>query len=544
MKKVSQVDFGDYFKLPNPGLRAYLLHTGVGSDEVIRFALWQDRDVSRVIEDWNDILLSEKVDSKMPGLESYELEMRGKIGPLSVQLPLSQRIESIEQYYTAIKTKSQPIDPRAITAFQETLIPVRGISLRSQAATVRNMRLSTNSGNPYFNKKRRLVLGDTLPILGFGDMGDGTYQQYLNHGYSTYAMCAVLGWRGQEGGPEPDDVKQRVVWMMPLALNVAELQWYQPAITAWQKRNINSAYISMRAVEEKITRFFDSKGDEYAIVTDFSKFDQHFNSDLQNAAKQCIEFMGDFKTCPDQAGGYYRNWLVEVFPIKYNIPLLCSENLMYIGAHGMGSGSGGTNFDECCSHGCMQHEAAILNGATLNPYSNAYGDDGYLSFKGIDVDKVISAYTSHGQEMNPEKQSADKHSAVYLRRYFHDSYRDDKGIMLGVYSTFRALGRLLYQERFYDPEVWSKEMVILRALSILENCKNHPLFHQFIDFAEKGDKYKLGLKLPGFLDSLGTQVKKANDMIPDFLGYTKSLQGDDASGIENWEVVKYLKSKA
>lgn len=543
MKKVTQVDFGAYFKTPNPGLRAYLHHTGVGSDEVIRFALWQDKDVSRVIEDWNDILLSEKVDSKMPGLEAYELEMRDKIGPLSVQLPLSQRIESIEQYYTAIETKSQPIDERAIRAFQETLIPVRGVSSRSQSETVRNMRLSTNSGNPYF-MKRRLALGDTMPILGFGDYLNGTYLQFLKNGTSVFATCAILGWRGQEGGPTPDDVKQRVVWMMPLAVNIAELQWYQPAITAWQKRNINSAYISMRAVEEKITRFFDSKGDEYAIVTDFSKFDQHFNRDLQESAKQCITFMGDFKTVPDQAGGYYRNWLEEIFPIKYNIPLMCSENLMYTGAHGMGSGSGGTNFDECCAHGCMQHEAAILNGATLNPFSNAYGDDGYLSFEGIDVDKVISAYSSHGQEMNPDKQSADKHSAVYLRRYFHDSYRDSLGIMLGVYSTFRALGRLLYQERYYDPEVWSKEMVILRALSILENCKNSPIFYKFVDFVRKGDKFELGLKIPGFLDRLARQVKKANEMIPDFLGYTKTLQGDDGSGIENWAVVKYLKSLA
>lgn len=542
MKKITQVDFGDYFKTPNPGLRAYLNHVEVGSDEIVRTPFWESISPEKVIERWSDRFTSYNVDSKMPGLEAFELEMRGKIGPLSVQQPLSNRIDSVEQYYTAIQSKSQPIDKRAIDAFKLSVQSARGISLRSQRETVRSMRLSTNSGNPYF-MKRRLAIGDTLPILGFGNMGDGTYQQYLKDGYSTWSMTAVLGWRGQEGGPEKDDVKQRVVWMYPLALNIAELQWYQPAIVAWQKRNINSAYISMRAVEVKITNLFDSKGDEYVVVTDFSKFDQHFNSDLQNAARDIVSYLGDWKTRPDKAGGYYLDWINEVFPIKYNIPLLCSPNLQYFGPHGMGSGSGGTNFDECCSHGAMQHEAAILNGATLNPFSNAYGDDGYLSFKGIDVDKVISAYTSHGQEMNPAKQSVDKHSAVYLRRYFHDSYRDSQGIMLGVYSTFRALGRLLYQERYYDPEVWSKEMVILRALSILENCANSPVFTQFVDFCVEGDKFKLGLSLPGFLDRLSAQVKKANDMIPDFLGYTKTLQNDAALGIENWKVVKYLKSK-
>lgn len=542
MNKVTQVDLGSYFKIPNPGLRAYLLHTEEGSDDIVRTPLWGKANPNEVVDRWSDILLSLHVDSKMPGLESYELEMRSKIGPLSVQAPLKDRIESIEQYYTAIKAKSQPIDVRAISAFCNGIKHVRGVSLRSQRETVRSMRLSTNSGNPYF-MKRRLAVKPTLPILGFGDMEDGTFQQYLNGGESTWPVVAVLGWRGQEGGPEKEDVKQRVVFMFPLAVNIAELQWYQPAIQAWQKHHVNSAYENMRAVEVKITNLFNTKGDDYVIATDFSKFDQHFNSDLQNAAKQIIEYMGDFKTKPDAAGGYYSDWLAQVFPIKYSIPLLCSQSLLYEGPHGMGSGSGGTNFDECCAHGAMQHEVAILHGKRLNPFSNAYGDDGYLSYEGIDVDDVISAYTSHGQEMNPDKQMVDKHSVVYLRRYFHDSYRDSQGIMLGVYSTFRALGRLLYQERFYDPEVWSKEMVILRALSILENCKNSPVFHQFIDFVEQGDIFQLGRKIPGFLSSLGRKAKKANEMVPDFLGYTKSLQGEDLSGIENWEVVKYLKSK-
>lgn len=541
MKKITQLNLSTWFKVPNPGLRAYLVHTVNGSDEIVRCPFWDGEDPAKVVDRWSDLLLSYHVDSKMPGLESYELEMRSKIGPLSVQKPLSERIDSIEQYYSAIDKPRIPIDERAIESMKVTLTPVRGIRIRSQNCTVMQMRKSTNSGAPYFTKRRRVV-SDTLPCWCTQQGQDTRIRLALGTEQSEVrSSCAVLGWRGQEGGPTKDDVKQRVVWMFPFSININELQFYQPAILAWQRRHINSAYESMRAVEEKITKFFDTKGDDYCVVTDFSRFDQHFNSALQDAAKELIEYqLGPEKTWNQET----YNWLSDVFPIKYNIPLLCSENLMYTGPHGMGSGSGGTNFDECLAHGAMQHEAAILNGATLNPYSNAYGDDGYLSFKGIDVDKVISAYALHGQQMNPSKQSVDKHSAVYLRRYFHDSYRDSNGIMLGVYSTFRALGRLLYQERFYDPEEWSGEMVTLRALSILENCKNSPIFHQFVDFVEKGDKYRLGLAIPGFLTSLSTRVKKANEMIPDFLGYTKTLQGDDASGIENWEVVKYLKSKA
>lgn len=541
MKKITQLDLGTWFKVPNPGLRAYLNHTDQGSDEIIRCPFWDGDDPRKVVDRWSDQLLSYHVDSKMPGLEAFELEMRSKIGPLSVQLPLSDRIDSIEQYYSAITKPRKPIDERAIKSMEATLRPVRGIRLRSQQHTVEQMRKSTNSGAPYFTK-RRLVVEKTIPCACTQD-GDET-RIWLARGTNKSVVlpsCAVLGWRGQEGGPEKDDVKQRVIFMFPFSINVNELQFYQPAIEAWQKCHINSAYESMRAVEVKLTNLFNTKGDNFVVVTDFSKFDQHFNPALQDATRKLIEFqLGPESTWSQDT----YNWLNDVFPIKFNIPLLCSSNLMYVGEHGMGSGSGGTNFDECCAHGAMQHEVAILQGKTLNPFSNAYGDDGYLSYEGIDVDDVISAYMSHGMDMNPSKQSVDKHSAVYLRRYFHDSYRDSQGIMLGVYSTFRALGRLLYQERFYDPEIWSGEMVTLRALSILENCKNSPIFHEFVQFVIKGDKYRLGLAIPGFLDSLTTKVKRANEIIPNFLGYTRTLQKDDVSGIQNWEVVKYLKSLA
>lgn len=534
MKKSTQPNLANYFNLPNPGLRAYFLHVTEGQTEDYRPPFWEGKSREEVVSQWTEVFDSLDVDSKMPGLKAFELGMKTKVGPLSVQAPLSERIPSIEQYYTAIQAKSQPLNPQAIEAVKKSLMPVRGIRLRSQVNTVRNMRLSTNSGNPYF-QKRRAVVQKSVPATLLRSEQDTIYQLLASG--KRWPVAAVLGWRGQEGGPEKDDVKQRVVWMFPFSVNVCELQAYQPMIEAWQKANINSAYVSLRAVEVKITRFFDTKGDNYCIVTDFSKFDQHFNSDLQDAAKEIEAFM----LTPSRET---EEWLENVYPVKFNIPLICSDKLMYFGTHGMGSGSGGTNFDECCAHAALQHEVAILKGKTLNPYSNAYGDDGYLSYEGIDVDDVISTYESHGQEMNPDKQDVDKHSAVYLRRYFHDSYRDKEGIMLGVYSTFRALGRLLGQERFYDPDEWGPKMVELRALSILENCANSPIFEQFVDFVMKGDKYRLGLDIPGFLDSLPSEVKRATELIPDFLGYTKTLQQDDATGISNWRVVKYLKSKA
>lgn len=172
------------------------------------------------------------------------------------------------------------------------------------------------------------------------------------------------------------------------------------------------------------------------------------------------------------------------------------------------------------------------------------GDDGILSFPGITAKDVMQVYQLHGQDMNLSKQEESTQFCTYLRRWHHDKYRMNN-VCVGVYSTYRALGRLCEQERFYDPEVWGPKMVALRQLSILENCKYHPLREQFVEFCMKGDKYKLGIDIPGFLDKIEHFAQEAIDLMPDFLGYTKSLEkSDKAYGINSWWVVNYLRSKA
>jgi hypothetical protein len=349
--------------------------------------------------------------------------------------------------------------------------------------------------------------------------------------------AAVLGWRGQEGGPTDEDVKQRVVWMFPFGVNISELQFYQPAIEQAQKFDLVPAWVSMEAVDRRITKLFDTKGTRDLIVcTDFSKFDQHFNADMQQCAKNIISSMLNNTSAS-------RTWLEQTFPAKYMMPLAYDYGKLRFGKHGMGSGSGGTNFDETLVHRALQYEAAQSHNAKLNPNSQCLGDDGILSYPGITAEDVMQAYTKHGQEMNLDKQYTSTHDCTYLRRWHDADYREGD-VCVGVYATYRALGRLCEQERFYDPEVWGPKMVALRQLSIIENCKYHPLREEFAEYCMKGDKYRLGIDIPGFLDNIEHYAKESIDLMPDFLGYTRSLQRDESStGINDWWIVKFLKSK-
>lgn len=75
--------------------------------------------------------------------------------------------------------------------------------------------------------------------------------------------------------------------MMAFSLNLNELRFYQPAIAAIQKHELIPAYVSKECVNRSVTNLFDTKGkDDLVICTDFSSFDQHFNEDMQAAAKQ------------------------------------------------------------------------------------------------------------------------------------------------------------------------------------------------------------------------------------------------------------------
>nr|UDL14579.1 MAG: putative RNA-dependent RNA polymerase [Jiangsu picobirnavirus 88] len=520
-------------------LRTYLTNAGKGNSKIYTAPFAGDTPIEDVMSEWDNTLKS--ISAEWPSLYEFEKDLANKVGPLSIQKPIRDRLDDIRHYYEDILLSSKPISEQAIDATLKEFSVIRGLRVRSQKKTLDLMKKSTSSGSPWFTKKRN-VLQDILPcdVLWYGGRHPGVDALIQD---VPWSQPAVLGWRGQEGGMSADDVKQRVVWMFPFAVNLCELQVYQPLIEAAQKSNLVAPWVSNDAVDVNVTKLFDTKGKNDLIVcTDFSKFDQHFNEDMANCAESLLR--GILTANQDS-----ERWLDHVFPCKFFIPLAWEagkrgdyEYVTYFqGRHGMGSGSGGTNADETLAHRALQHEVALHSDQKLNPYSMCLGDDGILTYPGITVEDVVESYQSHGQECNLSKQYASTQDCVFLRRWHHEKYRPN-GTCAGVYSTMRAIGRLRYLERFMDPEFWGAEMVALRQLSIIENCKWHPLFTEFIQFCMKRDKFRLGLDIPGFMDNISKLAIEATDHMPDFLGYTKTLQGEGPDGIESWEVVKYLKS--
>lgn len=520
-------------------VRAYLGNVREGQPKVYTAPFAKGQSMDEVLKDWNTVLVS--IQDKWPSLYEFENDLAKKVGPMSVQKPISERMDDISHYYEDILLSSTPVDPMAIHCVTAEFLGLSGLRLRSARETVDLMKKSTNSGSPYFTKRRNVVR-ETLrsPTMTHMTAKGRVVCTTDDDTRDVYELVATVGWRGQEGGPSEEDVKQRVVWMFPFGINILELEVYQPLIEGAQRLHYVPAWESMDAVDRRITQLFDTKNpDDLIVCTDFSRFDQHFNKHMSECAKTILTRLLTKDARSEE-------WLRDIFPIKYTIPLCIGWEDDHVGLcrglHGMGSGSGGTNVDETLAHRALQWEVALRHGAKLNPNSQCLGDDGILSYPGITVEDVVESYSSHGQECNADKQYASTQDCVYLRRWHHNDYRKD-GICVGVYSTNRALGRLRYLERFMDPAFWSPEMVALRQLSIINNCEHHPLREEFVHFCMKRDKYRLGIDIPGFFDNITEIAIEATSHMQDFLGYTKTLQGEGPQGIKDWWVVKYLNSQ-
>nr|UAW00487.1 MAG: RNA-dependent RNA polymerase [Porcine picobirnavirus] len=516
----------DAYKLPHPQLKSYFQRQVVGNTEVYTTKFADKQGFDNSVDDWNRYLTKHLTD--WPSLLEFELHMQSKIGPLSYMVPLRERIPGIIEYYEDVKGEWLPVDPQAIQRVAEKWGASNRLMLASIEQVIDQMKKSTNSGSPYFTK-RRLVLERGLVgvVVREGD------KWYTITPDGKYRLVATLGWRGQEGGPDVTDVRQRILWMFPMDLNIREAQVYFPLVNYCQRHNYVSSWLGNDAVDRRITALFDSKApDDYVVGTDFTRFDQHFGRACSDAAASVLARLFAHTSEWDE-------WITDIYPAKYHIPMVYRWGKAMIGVHGMASGSGGTNGDETVAHSTFQEEAALTAGKRLNPNSMCLGDDGVLSYPGIDVDHVLECYTAHGVVMNTDKQHVSRHDAEYLKRWHHESYRIDN-VCVGVYSTMRALGKLKYMERYHDPKVWGSKAVATRALSIIENCCYHPLRNEFLDFCIERDPFRLGLDIPGYIEHLEDEINVAT--ANGILGYqyTDSLSPKPA---KSWWVVQALRSR-
>jgi hypothetical protein len=187
-------------------LKTFLGRILEGQDKVYTAPFAKGMSMEEILHDWFKTLVSIK--DKWPTLYEFEEDLANKVGPLSVQLPVMDRLKDIEHYYDDICLSSEPINEAAIKAVINEFSSVRTLDVRAQAATVDNMKKSTSSGTPLMTKRRK-VIQETIPLKLWTTKGR-VQDAIVSYPIGEYDGAAVLGWRGQEGGPDSKTVNKGV----------------------------------------------------------------------------------------------------------------------------------------------------------------------------------------------------------------------------------------------------------------------------------------------------------------------------------------------
>lgn len=510
-----------------------------GKQPTSRTPLYKDSSEEEVFDNWLTILSRYEENDVLKPLITYDKSRMSKVGPQGGYPPFSERTSDFTDYYTIPEQDDFEIDYELCAEISKEVFggarDKRPLSPQNVADRDQyDDKLQTNSGAPDYGKRKDpMILAKAV-----ADAVSGQWKKY----------CMILGSRSQRG-------KARFIFMAPFSLNLVEKTYLYPLMEIIRQNDnpFFSAWEGFSEVELGFDRQEFFKG-AFFIQQDYTAMDKSLN---QTTIKIFLAIVRPvFQT-------KYQDDFSELVYHIFNIPIMVSLGKLYVGVHGMPSGSGFTNFFESIISYYVWKLNDKVGGLTI-PKAQGLGDDLAFSVQAPgdlreynksdmydlwlktameNAPGVISDISSSiGLNVQPEKQLIDRYTTIYLQRFFDVRIPNPKNdLVLGMYPSILALNTAMNPERFHDPRKWSSKMEILRWIMILENCKNLPYFEDLVQFFIEGDKFKLGLEDPEFFELLPS-IYEDSKLIKGFLP-TYNQEGIDR-GIDEFETVKYLKKLA
>jgi hypothetical protein len=457
--------------------------------------MW-DRRFNSLRDEMNNVLIS------------LELSNRSKFSPRSIAKPWSSRLPSVEEYYEGrprVYSFSPNADP--LDVFLPNTMSLRAISLSNAINSLKN---NTNSGLPYYCRKSRIK--DRL-------------SDDFNYLLIRQDPC-VLFTRTQENN------KTRNVWGYPVVDTLNESMIYQPLLSHQRNLSWRAALRSPDSVSFEVTKLLSRAMNENKSIlsVDFTSFDSSVTPKLIDQSFKYILSLFQPKFWEQ----------IEYIANRFaNIPLLTPDGII-TGSHGVPSGSTFTNEVDSLS----QYFAALSSKTVNDSDFNIQGDDGVYLVENSKVNHLLAGFNDSNLKIHDigDKSYYDSNYCIYLQNLFHTDYYSGNGLIGGIYPTYRALNRILYQERWSDFEDYGlsgKDYYSIRTISILENVKYHPLFKEFVEFIVSLDKYSLEYTQEG-LAKYCNMLKLNNSSE----GFMNNQYGDNVSGLNSFETVKIIREIA
>lgn len=478
-------------------MSSYLLRTSTGSDSTYMSPPYDKIGTKDILADI-DGMMAANTGKLNTILQQLETEQRAKIGPRSIAKSYEDRIPQITSHFG-----SGDAIPKLKALSSDYKYNLRPLAHRHAISLLKN---DTNSGLPYFTRKSKVK--------------DRLLKEMDEKGKIDYPC--ILFTRTQEGN------KTRDVWGYPIYDTLKEMRYYKPLLDVQKKVRYRKALLSPDSIDSAMTSIINkannNKSTSILVSIDFSSFDSTIKKEIQ---KVCFEYI---KECFQPV---YHSEIDDIFN-RFNSIALWTPKGIIQGEHGVPSGSTFTNEVDSIA----QATIALGNDYVELDNFQVQGDDGVYLIPTNRVDNFLSSFSNCGLRINQDKSSINNRHCFYLQCLYDPFYRSDDGIIRGIYPIYRALNRIMYQERWQDFEDYNlsgKDYYSIRNISILENVKQHPLFEDFVKIVLKYDKYHLDFNyqsLTNYVEMVGKT--KGND---DFMSHR---YGDNIKGIKNFETFKLI----
>jgi hypothetical protein len=377
-----------------------------GKREVIQHPVLLRQNLQLIINDWDDIYNS-KISLINDNLSDLEQKNRSKIGPRSIAKPWVDIKDVAKSYFK--KPEVNTISINAVDYVKQKR-RLRPISADKALGYIKN---NTNSGLPYLEKK-----GEVKAIT----------LENLNKLLLRNDPC-VFFIRTQE------NEKTRIIFGDAFADVLNDSRYYRVFLEYERNLPWRSAIVSPNAVDHSVTDIINKakENDEELVSVDFDLFDTSFKRPLQKMVFDFIkhhfqlQYHEDIDHCGERFG---------------TVGLITPDGILK-GDHGIPSGSAWTN-----TVGSIGQHLVASDFGVPDDAQQQQGDDGAYRVK--NAKKLFDHFEKFGLKINRDKTYVSKDHIVYLQNLHDDFYRDSSGVCRGIYSTYRALGRFLFPERFTD----------------------------------------------------------------------------------------------
>lgn len=469
-----------------------------GSKEVYVTPLAKDVSPEILLAKWDKVFQANKHKMNEVLLEIEEAQ-RSKYGPRSISKPWKERRAGLYEYFEDKNIDYSSLDARPGSLKDKGILRPTSIEV-----ALKFLKNNTNSGLPFLTKKVKVkerVLAN--------------FKYYLKRN----DPC-VLFTRTTEQG------KTRNIWGYPMGETLLAMRYFIPLLGYQKKLFWRTALSGPVILAKRVTYIIkEARARGLKLVSiDFSSYDSSIKPGLERKIAEYYYYLFQVTVLQE---------LKYIIETSIKIGIVTPEGITDL-LHALPSGFPFTN--ETGSVG--QYIQARDSKATEGDLFEIQGDDGIYA---IDEDKLPSFYATfkkYGMNLNLDKSVESSDYVIFLQNLHHPDYMVD-GVMNGIYPVYRALNRLIYQERWSDFEdygIEGKDYYAIRSISILENCKYHPLFPELVKFIYKLDKYGLSASQNGITKYIKMISEKSG-----IEGILYNQLGDDIKGIRNFETVKLIR---